>query len=155
VDGSISCQLPPFIGFSSFQYPSGVLLGRRHLWNPPTWRNLSRRWLSWVRRLRPALPPAGNGQVLITTRSGHWPGDQAVEVPVLEQDVAAGFLAARTGDSIREAAWALAGELGGLPLAPEQAAAYITATGRDLAGYLDLFRDRREDLLDRGDPGRV
>jgi len=46
----------------------------------------------------------------------------------------------------------LPGELGGLPLALEQAAAYITAAGRDLAGYLALFRDRRADLLDRGDP---
>jgi hypothetical protein len=102
--------------------------------------------------VRPVLPPAGKGQVLITTRSAHWPGTIAVEVPVLEQDIAAGFLAARTGDGNREAAWALAGELGGLPLALEQAAAYITATGRDLAGYLAAYRGRKMDLLDRGDP---
>ena len=34
----------------------------------------------------------------------------------------------------------LADELGGLPLALEQAAAYIQATGATLAGYLSLFR---------------
>ena len=45
----------------------------------------------------------------------------------------------------------LAGELGGLPLALEQAAAYIQATGTTLAGYLSLFRDRRADLLARGE----
>ena len=44
----------------------------------------------------------------------------------------------------------LAAELGGLPLALEQAAAYIQATGTTLAGYLSLFRDRRTDLLARG-----
>ena len=47
--------------------------------------------------------------------------------------------------------WTLAEELGGLPLALEQAAAYIQATGITLAGYLSLFRDRRADLLARGE----
>jgi hypothetical protein len=36
------------------------------------------------------LPPAGDGQVIITSQSPHWPGDRAVEVPVLDQNVAAG-----------------------------------------------------------------
>ena len=42
--------------------------------------------------------------------------------------------------------------LGGLPLALEQAAAYIQATGGTLAGYLALFRQRRAELLARGEP---
>ena len=46
----------------------------------------------------------------------------------------------------------LAGELGGLPLALEQAAAYIQASGDSLAGYLASFRQRRPDLLARGEP---
>ena len=47
-----------------------------------------------------------------------------------------------------------AGELGGLPLALEQAAAYVQATAESLAGYLALFRPRRADLLSRGEPTR-
>ena len=50
------------------------------------------------------------------------------------------------------AARELAGELGGLPLALEQAAAYMQATGRSIAEYLALFRQRRADLLARGEP---
>ena len=55
-----------------------------------------------------------------------------------------------TGTS--RAALELAAELGGLPLALEQAAAYIQATGDSLAGYLAEFRRRRADLLARGEP---
>ena len=52
----------------------------------------------------------------------------------------------------RPTAWDLAGDLGGLPLALEQAAAYIQATGGTLAGYLALFHQRRAELLARGEP---
>ena len=96
------------------------------------------------------LPPAGPGRVLITSQSALWPGGQALEVQVLDTEVAAGFLAERTCDPGRQAAWDLADTLGGLPLALEQAAAYIQATGITLAGYLSLFRDRQVDLLARG-----
>jgi hypothetical protein len=43
-------------------------------------------------------------------------------------------------DPDRQAASELAVELGGLPLALEQAAAYIRASLDSLAGYLALFR---------------
>ena len=97
------------------------------------------------------LPPAGRGRVVITSQYQHWPAGQALEVPVLDREVAAQFLVTRTGDADRRAAEELAGELGGLPLALEQAAAYIQATGTTLAGYLALFRDREADLLARGE----
>jgi hypothetical protein len=100
------------------------------------------------------LPPAGKGRVLITSQSAAWPLGRGVEVPVLSIDVAASFLVSRTGDSDSQAASALAEELGGLPLALEQAAAYIETAGTTLAGYLLMFRDRQEDLLARGEaPG--
>ena len=98
------------------------------------------------------LPPAGRGRVLITSRNQIWPPGQALEVPVLDQQTAAGFLRNRTGDPDERAALELAGELGGLPLALEQAAAYVQASGGTLAGYLALFRRRRADLLGRGEP---
>ena len=97
------------------------------------------------------LPPAGRGRVLITSQSAAWPPGQAVQVPVLDTEVAAGFLVNRTGDLDERAAEDLAEELGGLPLALEQAAAYTQATGTTLAGYLSMFVDRRADLLARGE----
>ncbi len=51
----------------------------------------------------------------------------------------------------RAAARELAGALGGLPLALEQAAAYMQASGTTLGRYLPLFRARQADLLARGE----
>jgi len=98
------------------------------------------------------VPSAGGGQVVITSRYGYWPGGQGLEVPVLDTEAAAGFLLQRTGASgAQQAAGELAEELGGLPLALEQAAAYMHATGRGIASYLELFRKRRADLLAWGE----
>jgi hypothetical protein len=97
------------------------------------------------------VPPAGEGRVLVTTQSQHWPRTQALDVPALGTDVAAGFLMARTGDADRASAQELAAELGGLPLALEQAAAYMQATGTALARYVPLFQKRQSDLLARGE----
>ena len=101
-------------------------------------------------QVREFLPPAGDGRVLITSRNALWPPKQAVEVPVLDVAVAAGFLVDRAGDPDERAARVLAVELGGLPLALEQVAAYAQATGNSLAAYLALLRQRRGDLLARG-----
>ena len=101
------------------------------------------------------VPPAGRGRVVITSQFGSWPGRQVLEVPVLDQAVAAGFLldrAGAAGPAEEVAALELAGELGGLPLALEQAGAYMQAAGRGIAGYLGLFRARRAELLGRGEP---
>ena len=89
--------------------------------------------------------------MLITSQNPAWPA-RALEVPGLGPDVAADFLISRTGDPDRQAAAELAGELGGLPLALEQAAAYVQATGQSLAEYLALFRQRRAEMLVRGEP---
>jgi Tetratricopeptide repeat len=97
------------------------------------------------------VPPAGSGRVLVTTQSQHWPPGQALNVPVLDNNVAADFLVNRTGHPDRAEARELAAALGGLPLALEQAAAYIQATGVDMTRYLLLFRDRQADLLARGE----
>ena len=100
------------------------------------------------------VPPAGAGRVLITSQYPHWPADQELDVPVLDQAAAAQFLLTRTGAGSGEKAASaeLADELGGLPLALEQAAAYMRATGRTITDYLGLFRDRRAELMARGDP---
>ena len=96
------------------------------------------------------LPPAGSGWILITSRSPHWPSGQSVEVPPLDHPAASDFLFNRAGDTDRPSAEDLATELGGLPLALEQAAAFLEATGSTLSRYLEAFRQRRSELLARG-----
>jgi hypothetical protein len=100
--------------------------------------------------IRRFLPPAGPGRVVVTSQSQHWPGRQVLDVPVLDPDVAVQFLVNRAADQDHATAATLAAELGRLPLALEQAAAYVQATTGTLAGYLALFRQRRADLLARG-----
>jgi hypothetical protein len=99
--------------------------------------------------LQGMLPPAGHGQVLVTSRNPDWPGME-LEVPVLALKDAARFLMSRTGSGDDVSARQLAAELGGLPLALEQACAYMRTSGRDIAGYLSLLRRRRADILGRG-----
>jgi hypothetical protein len=100
--------------------------------------------------VRDFLPGAGQGQILITSQHGLWPAGQGIEVRALDVALAADFLASETGDPDRAAARDLASELGGLPLALAHAAAYTAAAiGTSLAGYLELFRQRRADVLAR------
>jgi hypothetical protein len=99
------------------------------------------------------LPPAGRGRVLVTSRNPSWPPRQVLDVPVLDTEAAAGFLVDRTGDGNEQTARKLAGELGGLPLALEQAGAYVQASGGNLAKYLASFRKRRLEMLARGESG--
>jgi hypothetical protein len=99
--------------------------------------------------VRNFLPRAGRGQILITSQHGLWPPGQGIEVGALDVAVAADFLASQTGDPDRAAARDLAAALGGLPLALAHAAAYTAAAIGSLAGYLELFRQRRAEALAR------
>jgi Tetratricopeptide repeat len=99
------------------------------------------------------LPPTGRGRVLVTSRNADWPPGQVLDVPVLDTEAAAGFLVTRTGDHDEQTATEVAAELGGLPLALEQAGAYVQASGGSLAGYLASFRQRRPEMLARGETG--
>lgn len=99
------------------------------------------------------LPSAGGGHVLITSRNPAWHGvADPVRVDVFSLEEAAKLLRKRSGDSDQRTAEALAEELGRLPLAVEQAAAYAAHQHLSLARYLARFRERRADLLARGQP---
>ncbi len=103
--------------------------------------------------LEPLLPATGNGHVLVTSRSSAWHGlADPIPVDLLPVDAAARLLQERSGDPDEQAAEALAEELGRLPLALEQAAAYASRQRLPLAGYLQVFRERRAELLGRGQP---
>jgi hypothetical protein len=96
------------------------------------------------------LPPAGKGHVLITSRATGWPGRSIVEP--LGTDAAVELLLSQSGDTNREAAKALATQLGGLPLALTQAASYTRTTGVDLGNYLRWYQDKSALLHKEGRP---
>jgi hypothetical protein len=103
------------------------------------------------------LPPVGPGYVIVTTRSAYWPDEVGLGVPVLEQSAAATFLLASAVPDPADpdqsgTAAALAAELGALPLAIEQARAYMQEAGRTLREYRVLLDRRRAELLSRGQP---
>ena len=105
------------------------------------------------KEIRDYLPDAG-GHVLITSRYGAWGGvAQAVPVKKWSPEVAAEFLLKRTGQADAAAAGELARELDYLPLALEQAAAYIDSAGQTFAGYLTIFREHPVEVFKHSEPG--
>ena len=98
-------------------------------------------------------PTGGSGHVLITSRNPAWGAlGQAVRVDVLAREQAVELLLRRTPDQDRASAAALAESLGDLPLALEQAAAYLEQTGMPLTTYLAAYQRRHQRLLAKGTP---
>jgi tetratricopeptide (TPR) repeat protein len=101
--------------------------------------------------LRGYLPTRGPGHVLVTSRRAHWPsGVHVLRVRVMERRESIALLLGHSGLADAAAAAALAEALGDFPLALAQAAGYLKESGMALGTYLDLFRERRRELLDRG-----
>jgi tetratricopeptide (TPR) repeat protein len=97
------------------------------------------------------FPRGGDGNVLVTSINPEWTGTaEPLPLGVYSDLEAVEYLLTRTGQADGESATALAGELGNLPLALAQAGAYATSTGMSIARYLDLFRERHDELLLRG-----
>ncbi len=107
------------------------------------------------------IPVAGSGQVIITSRQSVWDGlAETLVVKVFQREKMEGesvdFLLKKTGKSDRKGAADLASELGDLPLALEQAGAYIKESGisfSDYAARLKKLRGQdRKELLSQGKP---
>jgi DNA-binding SARP family transcriptional activator/tetratricopeptide (TPR) repeat protein len=97
--------------------------------------------------LEPFLPAARHGDVVITSRNPAWRRlARPVTVSPLGRAESIRYVVGRTGDAAAEAE-TLAEQLGDLPLALEQACAYIEQTGMSVPDYVELFRERRESLL--------
>ena len=96
------------------------------------------------------LPRGTTGHVLVTSRNRVWRGAASLPVEVFDRSESVEFLLRRTGERDEKAAHALAGAVGDLPLAMEQAVTYIEETGRTISGYLALFRQRERELLAEG-----
>ncbi len=123
--------------------------------------------------VRDYLPQAGQGHVLITSRHSDWMEvAEPLAITTWQRDESVAFLLKRTGQAVDAvsgkspllakdarngaphvvdgAADALAEALGDLPLALEQAAANITASGGSLADYLKTLREHTREVLRRG-----
>ena len=111
---------------------------------------------------REFIPPGNNGHVLVTSRVRAVDAvARFIEVQMMESNEGALFLLRRAKyvgedaalDAAVEAnqAWAkeISRQLGGLPLALDQAGAYIEETGCGLSDYLNLYRKHAEELLGR------
>jgi tetratricopeptide (TPR) repeat protein len=98
-------------------------------------------------------PPGGGGHVLVTSRNPAWGGvATSISVDVLPREQAVSLLRERTGSSDHVALGRLAELLGDLPLALEQAAAYMEETPTTPAEYLELLRDQAKELFALGRP---
>ena len=105
------------------------------------------------------IPRLQGGHVLLTGRLARWSAEvEPLELDVLTEDAAAEFLLARTKARRRTTpedeglAVTLARELGFLPLALEQAGAYIAERRLTLAAYLEEWHSRHEQVLTWFDP---
>ena len=101
------------------------------------------------------LPQLSRGQVIITSRYMRWGAAvRPRRLGLFEAEEAKRFLLERTKarrietDSDEELAEKLAKELGYLPLALEQAGAYIAHNGCSMAEYLKEWEEEREKVLE-------
>jgi tetratricopeptide (TPR) repeat protein/transcriptional regulator with XRE-family HTH domain len=108
------------------------------------------------------LPTDYRGHILLTTRAQAMGGlAQRIEMEQMSQEVGALFLLRRSGiigpdDTLEDAserdrivAKEMVWELGGLPLALDQAGAYIEESASSLQEYVLLYRQHRYELLKR------
>jgi tetratricopeptide (TPR) repeat protein len=108
------------------------------------------------------VPAASPGHVLVTTQA-QATGTVATTIEISEmKPEEGGYFILRRGKliseetapqevpiALREVAETVSGELGGLPLALDQAGAFIEESACGLSTYLELYRERRARLLRR------
>jgi tetratricopeptide (TPR) repeat protein len=108
------------------------------------------------------LPSVSSGHILLTTRAqATGKIAQRLEIDTMDRDIGALLLLRRASlvahmAALEAASYAdlvtareISEALGGLPLALDQAGAYIEETGCGLATYSDLYRTRSKELLER------
>jgi tetratricopeptide (TPR) repeat protein len=138
------------------------------------WFRLHERWLLLFDNIEdlqivgPFLPADGRGHIIFTTRARALSGiAQCMEIQKMEPEDGALLLLRRAhilspyapleqaSVADRGIASQIVEELDGLPLALDQAGAYIKETPCSLHDYLALYQTRRADLLlARGSPGK-
>jgi len=123
------------------------------------WLRQNRDWLLIfdnavdAKSVRDCIPRGSAGHIIVTSRSPNWTGiAKPLSVKALPPVEAVEFLLTRTGRQDDATAKRLAEALGCLPLALEQAGAYIETSGCTMAHYLELFEKRPRDMFQRGKP---
>ncbi|WP_128694098.1 FxSxx-COOH system tetratricopeptide repeat protein [Methanoculleus taiwanensis] len=99
--------------------------------------------------IRQFLPATTTGHVLITSRHQDWQCATEFPIDTFERPESLEFIQKRTGQDDESAADELARELGDLPLALEQAGAFIKETGMPIQDYLEAYRKKKLALLER------
>ena len=110
--------------------------------------------------IHPYIPSGDGGHILLTTRTQvmssiahkieiHKMDDEEATQLLLRRAGMADYegLAAETVHELRSQAAEIAGEVDGLPLAIDQAGAYVEETGCGLSTYLQLYRQQRAQFL--------
>ncbi|GAB3839973.1 hypothetical protein GCM10029963_07840 [Micromonospora andamanensis] len=92
------------------------------------------------------------GHVIVTSRNPSFGAvGERLEIHVMRREESVALLSQRITSMTREQAERLAEELGDLPLALEQAAAYIEIVGLPVEDYRRMLRERPGDMLAEGE----
>ncbi|SEF26739.1 Tetratricopeptide repeat-containing protein [Amycolatopsis pretoriensis] len=107
-----------------------------------------------VRQFFPSgMPDNVRGDILVTSRNPSWAGDaQPLGVAVFDRTESKQLLSARGSALDDAAADRISSKLGDLPLAVEQAAAWLAETGMPASQYLELFDSKVAELLNTPAP---
>jgi hypothetical protein len=99
------------------------------------------------------IPRKGAGHIIITSRNPNWNSlARSLAVLLFDREESVKFLLKRTGQDDDKAAGLLAETLGDMPLALEQAGAYIVAASISIADYLTRFKEKSKEILKLGEP---
>ncbi|MEU5260191.1 FxSxx-COOH system tetratricopeptide repeat protein [Amycolatopsis sp. NPDC021455] len=103
--------------------------------------------------VRPFFPVGGPGDILVTSRNPNWAAvARPLEVAVFERSESK-MLLSRRGPQLDDTdADRISEKLGDLPLAIEQAAAWLAETGMTAREYLRLFDEKVAEILDTSNP---
>ncbi len=105
-----------------------------------------------IDKLHEILPQLAGCQVLITSRQSNWKGVKRLPIDKLAKNDAIAYLLEKTEDRSespddKKLAGKLANKLDGLPIALEQAAAYINYLHIGFQAYLEKFEEARKEVL--------
>jgi hypothetical protein len=103
--------------------------------------------------VRPYFPAGGPGDILVTSRNPNWAGvARPLEVAVFDRSESKMLLGRRGPQLDDKDADRISEKLGDLPLAIEQAAAWLAETGMTAKEYLRLFDEKVAEILDTSNP---